>query len=113
MRPSREKFQENLRRALLARRGALIAQRDASDEGARGLYDEPEPDWEDRAANLAAARRLTQLGESEREQLLLVQKALQRIDDGTWGRCVTCGRPIGKQRLRAVPEASTCTGCAS
>ncbi|MDH4101864.1 MAG: TraR/DksA C4-type zinc finger protein [Thermoleophilia bacterium] len=34
--------------------------------------------------------------------------ALRRIDDGTYGVCVVCGRPIGEERLEAVPYATLC-----
>ena len=113
MRPSAgsESLQDFARRTLLFRRDALIAQRDASENAARELYEQREPDWEDRAANVAAASGLTQLGENERAQLLLVQTALRRIDEGTWGWCAACGQPIDENRLRAAPEAPRCAGC--
>jgi len=41
-----------------------------------------------------------------------VHEALQRIADGTYGRCEGCGRPIGRQRLAQVPRARRCTACA-
>ena len=34
--------------------------------------------------------------------------ALRRIDDGTYGVCVACGKPIGEERLEAVPYATLC-----
>lgn len=37
--------------------------------------------------------------------------ALARIDAGTYGRCLTCGRPIAYGRLLVFPEARTCPGC--
>jgi RNA polymerase-binding transcription factor DksA len=54
-----------------------------------------------------------QLGETGRAQLLLLQQALQRLDDGTWGWCVTCGGAIDEARLRAAPHASCCAACSS
>jgi RNA polymerase-binding transcription factor len=104
-------IQETARRALLSRRNLLIAQRTANDEGARVLLEEREPDWEDRAANVSAARDLMQVGENERAQLLMVQEALKRIDEGTWGWCIACGDPIDEARLRAMPEAIRCARC--
>lgn len=38
----------------------------------------------------------------------LIERALERITAGTYGRCVTCGRPIERDRLELVPEASEC-----
>ena len=42
-----------------------------------------------------------------------LDEALQRIDDGTFGVCRTCGEVIGKARLEAVPNATECIGCKS
>jgi DnaK suppressor protein len=37
-----------------------------------------------------------------------IDAALGRIDDGTYGLCVNCGKPIGEERLEAVPYATLC-----
>jgi DnaK suppressor protein len=37
-----------------------------------------------------------------------IDAALARIDDGTYGTCVRCGKPIGEERLEARPWASLC-----
>jgi RNA polymerase-binding protein DksA len=37
-----------------------------------------------------------------------IDAALGRIDDGTYGLCTRCGRPIGEERLEAVPYATLC-----
>lgn len=39
------------------------------------------------------------------ETLRLIEEALQRIDEGTYGLCVACGEPIPLNRLRTVPWA--------
>jgi DnaK suppressor protein len=41
------------------------------------------------------------------------EAALDRIADGTWGRCETCGGEIPAPRLRVQPEASECVPCAT
>jgi len=46
------------------------------------------------------------------QQLALVEAALQRIDDGTYGSCTSCGRPIPEERLEVLPWAATCVPCA-
>jgi DnaK suppressor protein len=42
-----------------------------------------------------------------------VRKALVRVEEGTYGRCVTCGQPIPPERLEAIPHASQCVSCKS
>ena len=41
-------------------------------------------------------------------ELPSAQSALGRIEDGTYGLCTVCGRPIGEERLEAVPYATLC-----
>jgi DnaK suppressor protein len=40
-----------------------------------------------------------------------VARALDKVTDGTYGRCDACGRPIGKERLEALPWAVVCVDC--
>lgn len=39
------------------------------------------------------------------------EHALQRIANGSYGRCESCGNPIGKMRLQAFPRATLCMSC--
>jgi DnaK suppressor protein len=41
-----------------------------------------------------------------------VERALEKIDEGTYGRCDSCGQPIAPRRLEAVPESTLCVQCA-
>jgi DnaK suppressor protein len=42
-----------------------------------------------------------------------VEEALQRVDEGTYGICQTCGQPIPPERLEALPHATQCVACKS
>jgi RNA polymerase-binding transcription factor DksA len=42
-----------------------------------------------------------------------VEIALQRIDDGTYGTCDRCGKPIAAARLEAIPYTAFCIECAA
>lgn len=48
---------------------------------------------------------------SERDKLLQIERALARIEDGSYGVCESCGEPIGKMRLMAFPRATLCMTC--
>lgn len=50
--------------------------------------------------------------ESVRADMQRAQRALDRIEAGTFGQCVDCGGPIAPARLEAIPEADRCTDCA-
>lgn len=57
---------------------------------------------------------LTQnLHERERAQLEAVAEALERLDQGSYGRCVACQEPIQFERLLVFPETRTCAHCGS
>lgn len=42
-----------------------------------------------------------------------IDRALERLDAGTYGRCVLCGNEIPEERLRAVPWAALCVPCSA
>jgi DnaK suppressor protein len=41
-----------------------------------------------------------------------VRRALDKLDDGTYGTCDACGGPIEAERLEAIPWATRCLSCA-
>ena len=46
-----------------------------------------------------------------REQLADIEHALAKFDEGTYGLCDSCGKPIDPARLEALPQASLCLNC--
>lgn len=51
------------------------------------------------------------LTHNARELLAQNERALARIESGTYGVCESCGEPIGKARLQAFPRATLCVAC--
>ena len=47
----------------------------------------------------------------DQKMLYLVDEALKRVEDGTYGICNICGKPIPKKRLKALPYAEACIHC--
>ncbi len=77
--------------------------------GSANTDDEHDPE----GATIAFERQhIAALLDQGREQLSQLDAALQRLDDGSYGQCLRCGRPIGTARLAARPAADTCIDCA-
>ena len=75
----------------------------SSDEGAEDLVDR---------ANSAHHREfLLSLSGAERDRLLEIEQALERVDEGSFGSCVHCDDEISGPRLQAVPWARYCVSC--
>jgi DnaK suppressor protein len=74
---------------------------------------EPEDDdLSEQALELDDDEVLKRLSLAGRDEALLIQAALTRIHKGTYSKCLSCGKEIAQDRLRALPEASTCLRCA-
>lgn len=93
----RERLEEEKQRILDMYESDLKAGQQSSDFGTEDLVDQANAAW-NREFNFA-------LSDGERKQLLLIEAALQRIDDGTYGYCLHSGEPIALPRLEAVPWA--------
>lgn len=57
--------------------------------------------------------RLSGLAEAARAELRQIDDALARLEAGSYGVCVSCGRPIPDGRLDVRPFADRCVACAS
>jgi RNA polymerase-binding protein DksA len=53
----------------------------------------------------------TNLASNEQGVLYQIDDALKRLDDGSYGICQSCNKPITMRRLKAVPYASLCIEC--
>jgi RNA polymerase-binding transcription factor DksA len=75
--------------------------------------DEPaDPDAEERATEREGDEVLENLGNAGLAEIKMIQAALARIKNGTYGICVACGEPVSEERLDAVPHAPRCRNCA-
>jgi DnaK suppressor protein len=62
----------------------------------------------DTAGELQEEDRQHALVENAQSQIEQIDAALVRIAEGTYGRCVDCGRELPEERLEARPEAARC-----
>ena len=63
------------------------------------------------ASQVFEQQRDLALREKDEQHLEAVDAALARIDAGTFGSCIRCGRPIAPERLEALPWAAHCIDC--
>jgi len=68
-------------------------------------------DIADRAANSYNKEFLFSQSNNERQLLQMVDSALNRIREGTFGECISCGQDINAKRLEAVPWTRHCIEC--
>jgi DnaK suppressor protein len=106
---------KDFRQALLHEREELEAQLRELEEssfstGQSELTGEVAFDEEYADAGTATFERERDLSieNNSRDLLGKIEKALARMDEGTYGLCERCGRPIEKARLKALPYANLC-----
>ncbi|MGH9043203.1 MAG: TraR/DksA family transcriptional regulator [Acidimicrobiia bacterium] len=101
--------EEELRTA--ARIAALTRDFEEIVEGAESSNLDDEHDPEGPTIGFERAQVTALLSQARAHQADLAW-ARERLAEGTYGRCERCGGAIGLERLRALPTATTCVGCA-
>jgi DnaK suppressor protein len=81
------------------------------DEQTRGLDVDCPMDTGDLSTTSLGKEALFQLSSQKRRLLRLIDSALQRVNDGSFGICAVCGDEIGQRRLEAVPWTQRCLHC--
>ena len=69
--------------------------------------------FSEQAAETENDQVLDALGNTTRDEIEKVKQAISRIDGGTYGICLICGRPIKTERLNVLPYSHQCIHCAS
>jgi DnaK suppressor protein len=69
------------------------------------------PDPSDRASLEADRNFMLRIRDRENKLIKKIKKALERIDDGTFGVCEKCGEDISTSRLNARPVTTLCIDC--
>jgi RNA polymerase-binding protein DksA len=64
------------------------------------------------ASQVFEQQRDLALRDRSRLDLSRVEAALRALDDGTYGTCTNCGKPIAAERLEAIPWVAMCIECA-
>lgn len=101
-----------LRRALADERHRLAGRVARIETDVRHREAPLDADADDQAIQLENDPVLDALDEQGRRRLAEIEAALQRLDDGSYGICARCEEAIARERLLALPTATTCARCA-
>ena len=104
----------DLRRATLLDQQRSL-RREIGDLGADPDADEVAFDadagFADRSHSTEERERVLTMARTLRTNLREVERAIAKLDDGSYGRCERCGNPIGDERLDAIPWTPLCIEC--
>ena len=86
---------------------------DEAEKTVAGMTDTEEtfPDPTDRATLESDRNFMLRIRDRERKLIVKIREALQRIEDGTFGLCESCGDEITADRLKARPVTTLCIEC--
>ncbi|MEQ9023538.1 MAG: TraR/DksA family transcriptional regulator, partial [Pseudomonadales bacterium] len=74
--------------------------------------EEVSPDFAEQVKDRENDDVIAALEAEGRVELKMVEAALGRIRDGSYGTCIDCGEPVAEGRLQAIPYAQYCVACA-
>lgn len=102
-----------MKTVLERRRAELVERRDRIERHTRHRDEPLPPDFAEQAVELENGETLVALDREVNAELREIDRALQRLKDGTFGECTRCGETISEKRLAALPYTSLCIDCAS
>jgi len=108
---ARKKFLETARENLLAMKQKLLSEIDSELRAEREGNKDEGMDTYDLASEERDREINFILSDRERVKLQQIDDALERIDDGNYGVCESCGLEIGEERLTAMPFSRLCRDC--
>jgi len=97
--------------ALEKKRNELLDSYERDKAAGNAMPDDGIQDLADKAASAYSKELNFSLSDGERNLLMLIDEAFNRIRDGAFGTCTNCGNVIGEKRLAAVPWTPFCIDC--
>ncbi len=98
---------------LEARRSELDARQARVSKHTRHREEPLPADFAEQAVELENGETLVALDQEISEEIVRIDTALQRLADGSYFDCKTCGEPIGRERLDALAVTTLCIDCAN
>src|ERR1700745_2810296 len=102
---------ESFKKRLEERQQSLRKTVSRTEEDGRIADQDTAQDIADRAASSYTKEFLFSQSNNDRQLLQMVESALDRIREGTFGECISCGKEINPKRLEAVPWTRHCIEC--
>ncbi len=108
----KKEFVDKQKKKLIAERNEILDSLAGRNEQLTKLVDTLESgDDVDIASDTIDRTLLNSLGEVDQRRLAMIDRALDRIRQETYGLCLICGKEIPKSRLEALPSACLCVEC--
>jgi DnaK suppressor protein len=107
----RKKELHRYRTMLQTQLDAIVGHREVAVHDMVGGSAEDLPDPTDRATAESDRNWSLRLHDRDRRLASKIRAALERLEEGTFGVCESCGRPISQARLRARPVTTLCIDC--
>jgi len=99
---------KEFRRLIEKREQDLLNEMDRNQTEAREMTDQTSTEAMERMVNLEGRDTLLSHNDADFQELNEVRAALERLDNGTFGKCLDCGRDIPPARLAAIPWTAYC-----
>ncbi len=104
-------WQDEIKNMLLVMRKGLLQEVSQSMKAESDHLKHEIGDFYDQASSDRDRELSLMLADREREKVILVDDALKRIENGTYGICESCDEVIDKERLMAMPFTKLCLSC--
>jgi DnaK suppressor protein len=102
---------ESFKKRLETRQLELRRMVSRTEQDGRTIDEDSAQDIADRAASSYTKEFLFHQSNNDRQLLAMVETALSRIREGSFGECISCGKEINAKRLEAVPWTRHCIEC--
>jgi RNA polymerase-binding transcription factor len=97
--------------SLRKKQNELLDSYERDKEAGNALPDDGIQDLADKAASAYSKELNFSLSDGERNLMMLIEEAFNRLEAGTYGTCANCGNKLGEKRLQAVPWTPFCIDC--
>ncbi len=107
-----KEFIEEMKKRLIEEKNEILETIASHNDDLKNLIVSPESgDVVDIASDVIDGNLIDSLGAQNKQRLQLINSALDRIRQGTYGICPMCKKEINRERLEAIPYAFLCISC--